>query len=67
MVTFDEIPVAEAGISQLPLTPHTANSTVSAAANAVDLEPTSVAGRVSTNRHGTIGTNADATPDDPAA
>src|SRR4051794_40615974 len=62
-VTFVAMPVAFVGMVQFPLVPHTANVAASAAASGVDRVPTVPApGRVSTRRHGTIGTYEDAAP-----
>lgn len=60
------MPVALVGIVQLPFVPYTANVTTSAARiGSANVPTVSGEGRVSTSRHGTIGTNADAVP--PAA
>src|SRR5258706_9591235 len=58
-VTLLAMPVAVFGIVHPPLVPHTANVTVSWAANGVLRGPTSDAARVSASRHGTLGTNDD--------
>src|SRR5215218_1725889 len=59
-VTLAAMPVAVAGIVQLPLVPHTEAVNVLSAAIGVERPPTlSGAGRVSSRRHGTIDTSAE--------
>ena len=66
-MTFDEIAVAVAGMLHAPFAPRTTNVAISPEPSGADRVPTAVgAGLVSTRRHGTIGTNDDAVPDDTA-
>ena len=65
--TFEAIPVAVFGIVHDPFVPHTANVTVSAKPNGVPRVPCKLPARVSTKRHGTIGTNDDDTVAPPDA
>ena len=59
-------PVAPAGIVQSPSVPHTGVAYVSCGPSGVERDPTTSAGRVSSNRHGVIGTN-DESPGEPDA
>jgi hypothetical protein len=62
VVTFAAIPVAVFGIVQLPLVPHTANVAVSPPASGVERLPTVSVARVSSKRHGTMGTIEETSP-----
>lgn len=62
--TFMESPVAPDGMMQFPFCPHTTATKVSAEPTGLSRVPTAVAGRVSNNRHGVIGTNDDAVEPD---
>ncbi|MGB8860561.1 MAG: hypothetical protein WCC60_14975 [Ilumatobacteraceae bacterium] len=61
-MTFIDTPVAEVGIVQLPLLPHTNGAYVSPAAIGDERGPTAAPVRVSIRRHGVIGTNTELTP-----
>ncbi len=59
--TFSDSAVAPVGIEQLPLLPQVGTVNVSPAVSGVGRLPTLMSpGRVSNNRHGVIGTSADA-------
>ena len=63
METFIETPVAVLGMVQLPLVPQTVVVKVSLLPMGVARVPTlSVGGRVSSRRHGVIGTNDETVP-----
>ena len=58
--TFIDTPVAPVGMVQFPLVPHTGVAIASVGARGVERVPTRFAARVSSSRHGVIGTNDDA-------
>jgi hypothetical protein len=59
-VTLVAIAVAAEGIVHWPFVPETANVAVSSAPIGAARDPTVETTRVSTNRHGAVGTNDDA-------